>query len=1137
MALFKILKGKSQNLPKTITEGYAYVTTDEHKMYIDISDTERVCLNDNESVQNSIGSLCWTAGDNKVYEYTMSGTNIVLGEEVTTALKNCETDEYLGKWFLVLGGTKSNLITGGQTSYNKSQYTIDGANGQLNIRDYVVWAGRWVHINLYEAKPSTEGDANGYNASSGVDGLMSSTQAAHLSDLIEDLWHPRSGVVTYNSGNVTKPGLYTDIVSGRPETDKTNGLFIKNSSGALSQIIVSENNNNLWFRGSNSGNSSNTSWQKVACYNPTIFTDQVGFMPLHSSTEIFPNWADQGIHYGTLREGSKLNNSKYYHLISTGVKPTGDNDGNTGQIAIGVGNENTGIMQYRGKGGKDGGAIWNNVVHVPNDTYGIVKAVGSATRPVYITAQGVPVQCNNSLGVDISGTAKYANYATTQDAGTNNDTIATTKYVDTAVANLVNGAPDQLNTLKELADALGNNENLASEVTDKLGTLTTNVNNLQAADHEINNKLDSAQSNISYIKDNYLPLSGGTLTGSLALGDSEKYLTVPGPENIVLTNNGTYTQGYTYTVSSLKQSSVMASPISRQWFNRLAFLRTNYNNLNQMTISNVQYKDTFGGGWKDPTNDKITSEIGLIRYLFDGHTASQYVDTNNTGFLEKTNKDEENDIPVARLCYARTFEIADSQFSYSNIQWLKLKTAYAPAKYNNNGKTLPKIRITIDREKGVTANDITTWSWENVFEGEITAAIQSEQYVYIGTSLTSAMIRALRFTFELAEEVKNTDGEEIEFLYPLTEIEGLTYRQDNQALGPSIQQPFLWNQELEITMKKLTVQNGITANGTIYGIISPKNTSASGARWSDTTNYIVRTDVQGGTSIGNSLRFYGSKTANNYTTQLKVNGNASGNKVTLPTGTGTLALAEDIPNIKYTNTTPTPVTIGGISKGTKFNNVSIIDIIEQLLYPYVAPTITLVKGSSSSSVFELGTETSVTLTANVTKGSKDIDSIALYGNNKEIKTEWTTEQGEKTQTENIAETTKFIAKVQDNENTYSSSTITINGVDPFFYGTVSAAPSDTKTINDLTKDIAVKGNKTYTFTTKGTNNKYCICYPTTYDKLTSILDANGFENIDDFNVTEATRNRANGESEKYYVYTYQNAIVDGVTTTFTFKFS
>lgn len=35
MALFKILKGIKDNLPTNYNEGYCYVTTDEHKMYID----------------------------------------------------------------------------------------------------------------------------------------------------------------------------------------------------------------------------------------------------------------------------------------------------------------------------------------------------------------------------------------------------------------------------------------------------------------------------------------------------------------------------------------------------------------------------------------------------------------------------------------------------------------------------------------------------------------------------------------------------------------------------------------------------------------------------------------------------------------------------------------------------------------------------------------------------------------------------------------------------------------------------------------------------------------------------------------------------------------------------------------------
>jgi hypothetical protein len=45
LALFKILKGNSDNLPSNKVDGYCYVTIDEHKMYIDISKDERVVLN------------------------------------------------------------------------------------------------------------------------------------------------------------------------------------------------------------------------------------------------------------------------------------------------------------------------------------------------------------------------------------------------------------------------------------------------------------------------------------------------------------------------------------------------------------------------------------------------------------------------------------------------------------------------------------------------------------------------------------------------------------------------------------------------------------------------------------------------------------------------------------------------------------------------------------------------------------------------------------------------------------------------------------------------------------------------------------------------------------------------------------
>ena len=45
MALFKISKGAAKNLPSKKTEGYCYVTTDENKFYVDVSSSNRICLN------------------------------------------------------------------------------------------------------------------------------------------------------------------------------------------------------------------------------------------------------------------------------------------------------------------------------------------------------------------------------------------------------------------------------------------------------------------------------------------------------------------------------------------------------------------------------------------------------------------------------------------------------------------------------------------------------------------------------------------------------------------------------------------------------------------------------------------------------------------------------------------------------------------------------------------------------------------------------------------------------------------------------------------------------------------------------------------------------------------------------------
>ena len=80
--------------------------------------------------------------------------------------------------------------------------------------------------------------------------------------------------------------------------------------------------------------------------------------------------------------------------------------------------------------------------------------------------------------------------APTAATGTNTTQVATTAFVQTEVTALVDSAPSTLNTLNELAAALGDDANFSTTVTNSIATK--------------------------------LPLSGGTMTGNVDLGDNVK---------------------------------------------------------------------------------------------------------------------------------------------------------------------------------------------------------------------------------------------------------------------------------------------------------------------------------------------------------------------------------------------------------------------------------------------------------------------------------------------------------------------------------------------------------------------------------------------------------------------------------------
>lgn len=77
----------------------------------------------------------------------------------------------------------------------------------------------------------------------------------------------------------------------------------------------------------------------------------------------------------------------------------------------------------------------------------------------------------------------------------------------------------------------------------------------------------------------------------------------------------------------------------------------------------------------------------------------------------------------------------------------------------------------------------------------------------------------------------------------------------------------------------------------------------------------------------------------------------------------------------YSNSTPTPTTIGGIPAGSTFSNKTMTEMWDALLYPYIAPAASLSGGNTR----EFGSSNAVTLSWSATKGKNSITSITVDG--------------------------------------------------------------------------------------------------------------------------------------------------------------
>ena len=231
--------------------------------------------------------------------------------------------------------------------------------------------------------------------------------------------------------------------------------------------------------------------------------------------------------------------------------------------------------------------------------------------------------------------------------------------------------------------------------------------------------------------------------------------------------------------------------------------------------------------------------------------------------------------------------------------------------------------------------------------------------------------------------------------------------------------------------------------------------------------------------------------------------------------------------------------LGGIPANQSLDGMSVKEILDMLLFPYVKQTVGSVSGTPNGGTFEMGNNQVITqVKGTVTKKSKPITKVeVLQGTTvlatkegDEVKNGGTfTFSGLSVAVNSTNVQLKFRA-TDETGATAEANTGAFTFVYPYYYGICEAgAVVDEALVEGLTKDVASKGNKAYSYSPN--NQCAVIAFPKSHGVLKSALDPNAFENIGAFTRHEVNVVGLDGKTVAYYVY------VSGAFTGSGFKYT
>ena len=231
-------------------------------------------------------------------------------------------------------------------------------------------------------------------------------------------------------------------------------------------------------------------------------------------------------------------------------------------------------------------------------------------------------------------------------------------------------------------------------------------------------------------------------------------------------------------------------------------------------------------------------------------------------------------------------------------------------------------------------------------------------------------------------------------------------------------------------------------------------------------------------------------------------------------------LADKFENVDEQFTISGTVTkeIGGIAKDTSYDNAAIIDVLTDLLFPYVAPIMTSITLSEAAGTFEYGTTKTVSkVTPNFTKGSKNITSIKigtteggsdLYSGTSAVSGTAITLTTSKTYDGNTNGT--IYCTISDGtETAKASASISYQYYDYAILSTSTTAPT-----SGATKQSKSGADNTYSYS----SGQYLWLYSRSSNKKIQQYISGTWSDVNTFGGSSITLTLENGSTATYYAY-------------------